>query len=90
MVDPGESVSVTVRREFTEEAGNLTDPLKKQMFEQMTDQLFKSGEMVYRGYVDDPRKCACFRGHASHGRHLTREALCLQHRHHRMRLRLCL
>ena len=29
MVDMGESVSITVRREFTEEAGAIEDPEKK-------------------------------------------------------------
>ena len=56
MVDPGEHVSVTVRREFTEEAGNLaSDPEKAALFKKLTDDLFADGNVVYTGYVDDPR-----------------------------------
>ena len=56
MVDVGESVSVTVRREFAEEAGNhLADPVLHARFEQLSARLFSSGQVVYRGYVDDPR-----------------------------------
>jgi ADP-ribose pyrophosphatase len=55
MVDPGEAVSVTVQREFSEEAGELTDPAERLRFEQLTKELFGSGKQVYRGYVDDPR-----------------------------------
>jgi len=57
MVDPGENVSTTVKREFMEEAldstgtaqGNL-DELKK-----MVEEFFAGGQRVYKGYVDDPR-----------------------------------
>ena len=42
MVDPGERVSVTVRREFEEEAGT---PEQKQLL----DDLFSSGKPVYYG-----------------------------------------
>ena len=56
MVDVGESVSVTVRREFAEEAGHhLADPVLHARFEQLSARLFSSGQVVYRGYVDDPR-----------------------------------
>jgi ADP-ribose pyrophosphatase len=56
MVDPGESVSATVRREFSEEAGNFADdPEKQRVFNELCEQLFSSGQVVYRGYVDDPR-----------------------------------
>ena len=55
MVDMGEAVSVTVRREFTEEAGAIADEEKKALFLSLADDLFASGEVVYRGYVDDPR-----------------------------------
>lgn len=52
MVDPGEAVSATLRREFLEEALNvLQDPAK----EAMVGDFFAAGEVVYRGYVDDPR-----------------------------------
>ena len=56
MVDPGELVSATVKREFTEEAGEIKDATVKAKFSALTDSLFSSGgEVVYRGYVDDPR-----------------------------------
>ena len=55
MVDAGETVSVTVRREFTEEAGNLTDEGRREQFTRLTDELFANGVVVYQGYVDDPR-----------------------------------
>jgi len=56
MVDPGETVSQTVQREFSEEAGNLADdPQKAESFKKLTEQLFQNGTVVYEGYVDDPR-----------------------------------
>ena len=56
MVDSGEAVSSTVRREFAEEAGALQDASLRAKFSALSDELFASGgEVVYRGYVDDPR-----------------------------------
>ena len=57
MVDPGEQVSVTVRREFMEEALDSTTASedKKQEMEAMVDSFFQRGEEIYKGYVDDPR-----------------------------------
>ncbi|KAK3914420.1 ADP-ribose pyrophosphatase, mitochondrial [Frankliniella fusca] len=53
MVDPGEAVSATLRREFLEEALNvLRDPARERL---VGDFLSGGGEVVYRGYVDDPR-----------------------------------
>ena len=57
MVDPGEQVSVTVRREFMEEAldsGSLgsTD---KSVIEEKLKSFFDSGKELFKGYVDDPR-----------------------------------
>ncbi|XP_073838055.1 ADP-ribose pyrophosphatase, mitochondrial [Musca autumnalis] len=49
MVDPGEKVSATLRREFMEEA---LDSFKDQ---QMIDDFFAQGTEVYKGYVDDYR-----------------------------------
>ncbi|XP_016980715.1 ADP-ribose pyrophosphatase, mitochondrial [Drosophila rhopaloa] len=50
MVDPGENVSVTLKREFTEEALNFTDKAN------MVEQFFREGGVqVYQGYVDDFR-----------------------------------
>eukprot|EP00164_Ancoracysta_twista_P000088 GFYU01000126.1.p1 GENE.GFYU01000126.1~~GFYU01000126.1.p1 ORF type:complete len:405 (+),score=121.07 GFYU01000126.1:129-1343(+) len=55
MVDPGEAVSVTLRREFEEEAGNVPES-EREAFKEQLDELFKgSGRNVYQGYVDDPR-----------------------------------
>jgi ADP-ribose pyrophosphatase len=55
MVDDGEVVSATVRREFTEECGAIEDEAERRAFTQMVDELFVTGQVVYRGYVDDPR-----------------------------------
>ena len=54
MVDQGESVSVTLQREFKEEAGNLPAE-QRAVFNALANQLFATGTMVYKGYVDDPR-----------------------------------
>lgn len=52
MVDPGEVVSKTLLREFTEETLDSVGP--EQLHE--IQQFFKTGGTeVYRGYVDDPR-----------------------------------
>jgi ADP-ribose pyrophosphatase len=55
MVDAGEAVSLTVKREFKEEAGNLRDEGERERFNKLTDELFKQDTVVYLGYVDDPR-----------------------------------
>ena len=57
MVDEGELVSVAVKREFIEEAGNISESDEaKQAFVDAINHLFsKGGHVVYRGYVDDPR-----------------------------------
>ncbi|XP_062620751.1 ADP-ribose pyrophosphatase, mitochondrial-like isoform X2 [Saccostrea cucullata] len=57
MVDAGEVVTATVRREFGEEALNSLEmsPAEKKRVEKELDELFNSGHEVYRGYVDDPR-----------------------------------
>ncbi|XP_061189697.1 ADP-ribose pyrophosphatase, mitochondrial-like [Saccostrea echinata] len=57
MVDAGEVVTATVRREFGEEALNSMEmsPAEKQRVEKELDELFSTGREVYRGYVDDPR-----------------------------------
>lgn len=50
MVDPGEQVTATLKREFVEEALNSdTRPLEIDIFFQL------GGKEVYKGYVDDPR-----------------------------------
>lgn len=55
MVDEGETVSVTLKREFTEEARNLKDEEQKEVQEKLDDLFQKNGVPVYIGYVDDPR-----------------------------------
>lgn len=49
MVDPGEKVSVTLKREFTEEALNCG------VEQTVLDNFFSNGTEIYEGYVDDPR-----------------------------------
>ena len=49
MVDAGEQVSATLRREFSEEAmGNLDVSERKELRQQL-DELFHHGEEIYRG-----------------------------------------
>ncbi|XP_072443297.1 ADP-ribose pyrophosphatase, mitochondrial-like isoform X1 [Chiloscyllium punctatum] len=57
MIDPGEKVSVTLKREFGEEALNSLElpEAERQQMKALIDSLFQAGELVYRGYVDDPR-----------------------------------
>lgn len=55
MVDAGEQVSQTVRREFTEETGAHLSEDSRSRFTELIDELFAEGTTVYRGYVDDPR-----------------------------------
>lgn len=55
MVDAGEAVTTTLLREFKEEAGDFGEASQKQRFDEMVDRLFENGELVYVGYVDDPR-----------------------------------
>lgn len=57
MVDPGEKVSETLKREFMEEALNAlekTDGEKEEM-EVALKKFFDRGDEVYKGYVDDSR-----------------------------------
>ncbi|CAD6192063.1 unnamed protein product [Caenorhabditis auriculariae] len=49
MVDPGEKVSQTLKREFTEEALNGVADASS------LEDLWKHGRELYKGYVDDPR-----------------------------------
>jgi len=57
MVDPGEKVSVTVKREFMEEALDSTGSNKDSIedLRKMLGDFFDSGIEIYKGYVDDPR-----------------------------------
>ena len=49
MVDDGEMVSDTLRREFTEEAGGHEEQMSKERFEERMAELFKKGDLVYCG-----------------------------------------
>ncbi|KAL6476718.1 hypothetical protein MHYP_G00152170 [Metynnis hypsauchen] len=58
MVDPGELVSLTLQREFSEEAMNSlqASPQEREKIHERITQLFSApGFQVYKGYVDDPR-----------------------------------
>uniref|UniRef100_G3MM24 Nudix hydrolase domain-containing protein n=1 Tax=Amblyomma maculatum TaxID=34609 RepID=G3MM24_AMBMU len=57
MVDPGELVSATLRREFCEEAMNSLSMSEqdKRSLEKSLELFFSKGIEVYKGYVDDPR-----------------------------------
>jgi len=57
MVDPGERIATTLKREFMEEALDST-ATARQNIDQLNDvvtDFFEQGEEIYRGYVDDPR-----------------------------------
>ncbi|XP_068606328.1 ADP-ribose pyrophosphatase, mitochondrial [Brachionichthys hirsutus] len=58
MVDAGEQVSLTLQREFSEEALNslVVPPSERAKIHERITKLFKSkGFQVFKGYVDDPR-----------------------------------
>ncbi|PSN41282.1 ADP-ribose pyrophosphatase [Blattella germanica] len=57
MVDPGEKVTSTLKREFMEEALNSLEigKVEKEKWKSMIEAFFSAGEEVYRGYVDDHR-----------------------------------
>lgn len=57
MVDPGECVSVTMKREFMEEAMDSTTASSEEneKNQAMVEEFFCGGDEVYKGYVDDPR-----------------------------------
>ncbi|XP_023328432.1 ADP-ribose pyrophosphatase, mitochondrial isoform X2 [Eurytemora carolleeae] len=57
MVDPGETVSATLKREFMEEAMDSTTKNEEENAKnaKMLDEYFLNGEEIYKGYVDDPR-----------------------------------
>jgi ADP-ribose pyrophosphatase len=57
MVEPGDTVSATLKKEFGEEALNsmTKDKNATAAMEAAVDELFKDGRVVYKGYVDDPR-----------------------------------
>ncbi|XP_069042396.1 ADP-ribose pyrophosphatase, mitochondrial isoform X2 [Lepisosteus oculatus] len=58
MVDPGEKVSATLQREFSEEALNslaLPSEERARLSQRITELFSSPGLQVYKGYVDDPR-----------------------------------
>ncbi|XP_019408355.1 PREDICTED: ADP-ribose pyrophosphatase, mitochondrial isoform X3 [Crocodylus porosus] len=58
MVDPGEKISATLKREFGEEALNSLQKSAAEIkeLEKQLDKLFNQEHLVvYKGYVDDPR-----------------------------------
>jgi len=55
MVDDDEEVSLTLKREFGEEALNSLDESARDEMRKSIDKVFKNGEIIYKGYVDDPR-----------------------------------
>ncbi|KAG7206481.1 hypothetical protein KM043_003826 [Ampulex compressa] len=57
MVDPGETLSAALRREFMEEALDVLGKgsEERRELECRTREFFDAGEEIYRGYVDDPR-----------------------------------
>ena len=54
MVDADEEVSLTLKREFSEEALNSLEITQKEQTIADIQHLFQHGEVVYKGYVDDP------------------------------------
>lgn len=57
MVDPGENVTTTIKREFMEEALNdyLMGENNLLPIQDKIDNFFRKGRLIYKGYVDDPR-----------------------------------
>ncbi|EZA58090.1 ADP-ribose pyrophosphatase, mitochondrial [Ooceraea biroi] len=57
MVDPNETVSTTLMREFMEEALNFLekDDAEKEALRNSIREFFTKRDEVYKGYVDDPR-----------------------------------
>ncbi|XKL62364.1 hypothetical protein PGB90_002197 [Kerria lacca] len=57
MVDVGEKVSATLKREFLEEALNIDEKSEDEKLElkEKIEKIFRNGAQVYAGYMDDPR-----------------------------------
>lgn len=55
MVDNGEHISLTLKREFGEEAMNSIQEGERESTKKLIDELFHGGDVIYKGYVDDPR-----------------------------------
>jgi ADP-ribose pyrophosphatase len=76
MCDPGEPVSLTLKREFMEEAANSTEKNEnaKEIIAKKLDAIFSKGAVIYQGYVDDLRntdnawmETQCYNFHDDHG-----------------------
>lgn len=57
MIDPGETVSNTLMREFMEEALNFLEKndTEREDLQSSITEFFTKGDEIYEGYVDDPR-----------------------------------
>ena len=57
MVDAGENISSTLKREFMEETMNALEKSNNEIeeLEASIDKFFSNGDEMYNGYVDDPR-----------------------------------
>lgn len=57
MVEPGESLSLTAKREFGEEALNSLEmsPKESKSLKEKLELFFSENRCIYEGYVDDPR-----------------------------------
>jgi len=55
MVDANEEVSLTLKREFNEEALNSLEGDQKELTKKDIQEVFKKGTLIFKGYVDDPR-----------------------------------
>jgi len=57
MVDPGDTVTNTLKKEFGEEALNSMDlsPEENKRLHESLEELFQHGIVVFQGYIDDPR-----------------------------------
>ncbi|XP_068750030.1 ADP-ribose pyrophosphatase, mitochondrial-like isoform X1 [Montipora capricornis] len=57
MVEPGDTVTNTLKKEFGEEALNSMDlsPEENKILHKNLEDLFHHGTLVFQGYIDDPR-----------------------------------
>nr|XP_058966084.1 ADP-ribose pyrophosphatase, mitochondrial-like [Pocillopora verrucosa] len=57
MVDPGDTVTNTLKKEFGEEALNSLEvsPEENKRIQESLEHLFHHGTLVFQGYIDDPR-----------------------------------
>lgn len=57
MVDGNETITAALKREFMEEALNSMEKTEEQIkqLKDSMERLFSKGDIIYEGYVDDPR-----------------------------------